>query len=203
MRRTALLAAFGLAISLVAGPSALAVDADEFTITGLKPADPQPGDGAMKPGLAVTYYSNKFNHVDEIFDWAEYRNGRPGEPIPILDYHVGEGDVLTSGKQNLVGAMIEGYINFPEPGVYAFVVESNDGVLVEIAGELILLDPDVHFDRFSEISTVQIDEAGWYDLFVVYFEKKSTSTLRLFWNKPGEEGEMAIIPAEQYAHVPE
>jgi len=39
-----------------------------------------------------------------------------GLPIPLLDYKSGTGEVLTSGKENLVSARITGLIHLAGPG---------------------------------------------------------------------------------------
>ncbi len=142
-------------------------------------ADPQPAASDLEPGFAVRYYARKFNHIRELIDWEGYKDGAAGPPIPLLDYKSGTGEVLTSGKENIVGARITGLIHLAEPGAYTFAVNSNDGARVWVGGEQILDDPDVHADRFSDPAWVTIEEAGWYPITVLYFEKKNTSTLQL------------------------
>lgn len=172
------------------------------TVSGLAPASPQPAADALQPGLAVTYYSNKFNHTREITEWAKYKDGFEGEPIPMLDYFVGDGEVLTSGRIDFVGADIRGYIHLPVAGTYTFAMHSNDGVDLEIGGKRIVYDPTVHSDRFSDLVPVEVSEPGWYPLRLLYFEKQITSTLELFWLKPGETGQLLHVPAEAFAHDP-
>ena len=92
-------------------------------------------------------------------------------------------------------------MNFSEAGDYVLAMQSNDGVRLEIGGKLIINDPTVHSDRFSELITVQITEPGWSPLSLQYFERKATSTLELYWLKPGEEGRLGFVPAEALAHV--
>ena len=75
-------------------------------VTGLKPASPHPTADKLTPGLAVTYYFNVFNHTREIPDRAKYKDGVKGKPILILDYFVGDGDVLPSGRADEFGADI-------------------------------------------------------------------------------------------------
>ena len=76
-----------------------------------KPARPdrQPADAELSPGLQVTYYNNIFNFVQEVREWARQRP--VGTPLQALDYNVGSGQVLTSGRVDGVGAGIEGLIN--------------------------------------------------------------------------------------------
>lgn len=165
-------------------------------ITDAKPISPQPGADAVSPGLAVQYFYDKFYILDEI---VEAEDPVPGEPIANLD-HVSETDpVLTAEYPIMVGAKIRGLLNFKEPGTYGFRVNSNDGVRVWIGEGLLWEDPEVHFDRMSPPLEVSIDEAGWYDFKVDYFQKKGASALQVFWTPPG--GEEAPVPPEAFAHL--
>ncbi|MBO6783891.1 MAG: hypothetical protein JJ899_11560 [Alphaproteobacteria bacterium] len=171
-------------------------------MTGLQPASPQPAADQLKPGLSVTYYFNKFNHTREIPEWAKYKDGVQGEPIAMLDYFVGDGDVLTSGRADHVGADIRGYINFPVAGTYTIAMQSNDGVDLNIGGKRVVYDPDVHRDRYSDLVPVVIETPGWYPLRLLYFEKQVTSTVELYWLKPGGGGQLDFVPAEAFGHIP-
>ena len=170
------------------------------TISGLTPVTGF-DDAEIAPGLAVKYYFSLFRRIHEIKEWAKYKDGKPGEPLLMLNYRSGAGEVLTSGSSDDVGADIRGMMNFAEAGDYVLAMQSNDGVRLEIGGKLIINDPTVHSDRFSELVTVQITEPGWYPLSLQYFERKATSTLELYWLKPGEEGRLSFVPAEALAHV--
>jgi hypothetical protein len=171
-------------------------------ISGLEPADPPPDAAALKPGLAVTYHYGMYRHIDELTTIAKYRKGEPGEPIPQLNYHVGTGNVLTSPFDNGVGAIIDGFIQFPEAGTWILKTQSNDGIHLEIGGKLIHSDPGVHSDTFSDPIPVQIDRSGWYPLALKYYERKSTSTLELYWGKPGSQDTEGLVPPEAFAHLP-
>ncbi len=198
-RFTGIIAAAFMAGSLGFGASnGIAAD----LVSGLQPATPQPAAADLKPGLAVTYYFGVFNDTREIEDWAKYKDGVKGEPILILDYFVGDGDVLTSGRADEVGADIRGYINFPAAGTYTIAMRSNDGVDLKIGGVRVVYDPDVHSDRFSELTPVEITTPGWYPLQLLYFEKRVTSTLELYWLKPGGSGQLDFVPEEAFAHIP-
>ena len=129
--------------------------------------------------------------------------GNAGAPVRLekLDYRVGSGTVLTSRSKDGVMARITGFIHLDKPGFYSFSFESNDGVRLEIDGQLIVEDPNVHTDRFSDIGGIEVTEPGWHPLTILYFERRNTSTLRFFWQPPGTEGSMALVPAEALAHV--
>ncbi|USG59691.1 PA14 domain-containing protein [Sneathiella marina] len=189
----------------VAGFLAMGVTFTAFTasaepFTGLKPASPQPNAAELKPGLAVQYYGAKFNNLEELDDWMKYDDGKPGIPLPMLNYHVGTGDVLTTKSNDFVGADIKGFIKMDKPGRYTFLVHSNDGVYLAIGDKLIYEFPTVHADTFSDELVLEISEPGWYPIHIKYFEKKNTSTLELYWEAPSG-GDMDFVPAEAFAHI--
>ena len=165
-------------------------------MTGLKPASPQPGAADVAPGLAVSYFAQMFQDVGEV---AGRSGGEAGEPLKQINDTPAQGaPVLTSGKAMGVGAQIRGLIHFEKAGTYIFRVTSNDGVRVTLAGQLLAEDPGVHSDHTTLPIDVAIDEPGWYELAVDYFQKKGTATLQLLWTPPG--GSEAPVPADAFAH---
>lgn len=169
-----------------------------------KPAQPQPAADALKPGLGVVYFYHKFRHIDEMVDWESYKEGEPGEPILELNYRAGQGNVLTSNFKDGVAARMAGFIQLSKSGIYAFSFQSNDGVRLEIDGQMILEDPDVHKDRFSDVAEILVDEPGWYPITVRYFERKNTSTLEFYWLGPDDDSDdLKPVPGEVLAHVPD
>jgi hypothetical protein len=160
--------------------------------------------GKLAPGLAVSYfYGTLFDHVDEFAD-RDPASGEPGAPLMVLDYSSLEDKVLTSTRYDAVGAHISGYIHLRSAGTYQFTIESNDGVRLHIGGKHVLEDPDVHYDQWSETGTVQASAPGWYPLVLWYFEKRNTSTLRLYWRPPGApaDGSYSLVPGEVLGHAP-
>ncbi len=187
----------GLIVAAVAAWLTGIPAADAGSFSDLKPVEPQPAADAVQPGLAVLYVFEKVRHVDAIENAS---GGSPGEPLPKLDYQSGGGKVLTSNLSDRVGAKISGFINIPEPGRWLMATQSNDGVRVKLAGQVIIEDPDVHADQFSENAELNIAEAGWYELAVTYFERENTATLQLYWQRPGAS-EFEIVPAEAFAYA--
>ncbi len=181
--------ALALALLAVAGPAARAQQA----------ASPQPAASSLAPGLAVTYYFGLIRHVREIAGWTKTK-GTAGPPIPMLNYNVGPGEVLTSGASDGVMAVITGFLKFEQSGGYTLLVNSNDGVRIRLGGKQIYDDPDVHPDRLSDPLAIEIGTPGWYALDVLYFERKNTSTLELFWLPPGA-ADFDFVPAEAFAHA--
>jgi hypothetical protein len=164
-------------------------------ITGLKPANPPPAADKLAPGLAVNYH---FDIIDRLTQFNE--NGKTvGAPLTHLGWDMGAGKVLTSDKEDGVQAHIHGFIRFPAPGTYVFEVNSNDGVRLEIGGKRIWEDGDVHPDRMSPPIPVQVTSAGLYPIKILYFEKRNTATLEVFWAAPG--GKRTVIAGDAITHL--
>jgi len=177
--------------------------AEKSLAQDIKPLSPQPDAAALKPGLAVLYYYSFFRSIDELVDWEDYKEGESGPPVERLNFRSGKGDVLTSQNDDGVGAKMTGLILLEKAGDYSFAFESNDGVRLEIDGQMIIEDPDVHGDRFSDIGMVTVTEPGWYPITVRYFERKNTSTLRFHWLPPEVDGTMPVVPKQALAHLEE
>jgi hypothetical protein len=166
------------------------------TVEGAKPADPQPSEDQLKPGLAVSYVEEYFNDLSEMMGGE----GTPGEPIANLDATPGRNEpVLTSGKAMGVGAYIRGYIKLDEPGTWTFRVNSNDGIQVTIGGQVVHVDPYKHSDTMSPPILFAVAEPGWYPIEVDYFQRKGTATLQLLWTRPSGGAE-EIVPPEAFTH---
>jgi hypothetical protein len=160
------------------------------TLSGLKPAEPQPAPDKLAPGLSVGYVFGRFNHINEF----KTKKFEPGRPLPHLDWRMADGAVLTTPARDQVGAFIIGFIRFDKAGTYGFDVTSNDGVRVEIGEKLLYEDPTVHSDDTSDRIDVKIDQPGWYPIKIWYFEKKGTATLVLRWVPPGSDSKTKPVP---------
>lgn len=163
-------------------------------------AQPTTATAERKPGLAVCYMYKFIRHVDEIAEWAKSLQCESGAPLAMLDFDGGNGKVLTSHSDDGVMARITGFIHLDKVGAYKFAFESNDGVRLKIDGKLIVEDPGVHDDQFSDLATMDVARPGWYPLSIDFFERKSTWTLRFVWRPPGVEGDPAPVPAAALAH---
>lgn len=153
-----------------------------------------------KPALAVCYMYKLIRHVNEIAEWEKKMKCEPGMPLAMLDFNGGSGKVLTSTSDDGVLARITGFIHLDKAGAYKFAFESNDGVRLKIDGNMIVEDPGVHDDQFSDLATMEVTKPGWYPLSIDFFERKSTWTLRFLWRPPGVEGDLSPVPAGALGH---
>ena len=185
---------------LVAAMNGLVPAASAEPVTGLALAQPKE-TASLAAGLGVRYLIAKFDTISEIELMATWKEPRVGTPIPMLNYNVGPDSVLTTKAHDLVGAFIDGFIKFDKPGIFLLAVQHNDGVRLSIGGKEIYDYPFVTPDNFSPNLEVRIDQPGWYPISLIYFEKRNTSTLELYWQPPGTD-EFVFVPAEAFAHDP-
>jgi hypothetical protein len=160
-------------------------------------------ENQLQPGLSVLYFHQFYRHIDEMPKGRMIKaRGIPGKPILILDHHFGEDrEVYKSGRAKGVGMHMDGFIQFEKTGDYVFQANTNDGFRLFISELRIINDPAVHSDRMSEKGMIRVAEPGWYPIRILYFQRKATATIQLFWKKPGDKT-MDIVPAEAYAHIP-
>jgi hypothetical protein len=155
---------------------------------------------AVEPGLPVYFRYSFYRHIDRMpTDDSMMTEGKPGQPVAFLNHQFKE-SVFDSNSEKGVGVFLKGYLKMDVPGTYQFKAMSNDGIRVIVNGEIVVLDPTVHSDRFSEIGQVTIARPGWYPLTVKYFQRKGTARLELYWLPPGGK-DFEIIPAAAYGHI--
>lgn len=157
--------------------------------------------GALQPGLGAIYYFYPMRSLDGVEDFIADSKGRAGDPVPNLEYKAVGGRVMTSRLVDQVLADLKGYLNFPAAGTYRFQIESNDGVIIQLDGKEVFKADGVHADLLSDPFELKVDEAGWHELHIYYFEHKGTSTLRMLRQAPGEAA-LVIVPPADFAHSP-
>lgn len=166
---------------------------------------PQPAlpltEDTLQPGLTLFYFEHPFvRHIDDLPPMATVRGkGRSGPPIPYLNHQFGRGEIFDSGTNRGIAMEIEGLIRLDRPGTYGFQANTNDGFRLYIDGRLLIDDPAWHSDRLSPAATVVVSDPGWYSLRALYFQRKGTATLQLYWKPPGDTT-FSIVPARVLAH---
>ena len=192
------------ALAMTLGSASTAWSQDGFH--GLKPFTPQPADSALKPGLTVRYYNTKVRYLDELVRFISSRPGTPGEPLRALDYaDKGPGAyVLGTDRPELVAAVIDGLMRFDTPGRYELAFVINDCIQFFLDGQMLFAKdwdgtPSLLWDSFF----VNIEQPGWYPLHLIYYQRKGTAALELNWKRPGQAGDLAVVPAEAYAYIAE
>ncbi len=152
-------------------------------------------------GLSVVYIFQKYRNVDQVpTGKAALRMGRRGAPVTILNHQSGKDDqVFSSGRSQGVGMVMDGFLNLEKTGTYRWQALANDGIRMFIDNELIFEDPKVHADRLTPVGTIEVIKSGRHPVQIIYFQRKGTAALKLYWQPPGAEN-FSLVPAEVYWH---
>jgi PA14 domain-containing protein len=184
-------------IRLIGAIAALSMLCATISVAGsvtLTPANPQPSK--LKEGLAVNY-GYPSNKIRTLVDASAAINssGKRGKPLAGLSYKdTTEGDlVMTARREYQVAADINGYIKFDAPGSYDIDFLTNDGLQVWIGGQQVALYDGIHGCETTRVTTVEVPEAGWYELKALYFQKEGTSCLMMRMGSGGGGG-LAQVP---------
>lgn len=155
----------------------------------------------LQPGLSVVYIFQKYRNVDKIpVGKAALRMGRRGEPVTILNHQSDkEGSVFDSGRSQGVAMVMDGFLNLEKAGTYRWQALANDGIRLFIDNTMIFEDPKVHPDRLTPAGTLEVAKGGHYPVQIIYFQRKGTASLKLYWQPPGAE-QFSLVPAEVYWH---
>ncbi|MEM7546808.1 MAG: PA14 domain-containing protein [Pseudomonadota bacterium] len=166
----------------------------------LTPADPQPTEAELAPGLAVKYaYPGDVKSLQDAKSWLDYGT-EDGEPLVGFDYpDTLEGEMALTSRQSIqVVAAISGYIKFDAPGQYQLEFQSNDGLSVEIGGEEVSRYDGRHPCEAAGFQDVEVPEAGWYELEALYFQRVGTACLLMQWGTA--DSGLDWTPNEAFAH---
>ena len=152
----------------------------------LAPASPQPA--GLRPGLSVTYAYPETD-IKTLSDArkALSAGAKGGRPLSGLDYRdTNEGDAtLTSDRALNVAARITGFVRFDAAGSYEIEFLTNDGIDAKIGGQ-----PVGYFDGrqtcdTTRVAEVEVPEAGWYPVDILYFQRLGTACLHMRWGPAG------------------
>ena len=174
-------------------PLACVVNAAEFS--GARPLETQPSAAQITNGLAINYFYEFFDHIDELENRS---GGKKGEPLKNLSHRTIDGKVLTANRVMGVGCHIRGLIHLDSKGTYIFRIESNDGVKLKIGDIEMWKDPEIHGNRWSDKLHFVVEQSGWYSFWMNYYQRKGTSAIQLAWTPPGASEE-SIVPTEALA----
>ena len=76
-------------------------------------------------------------------------------------------------------------------------MRSNDGVRLTIGGDQLHEDAKPHADRTSDSLPVEVREAGWYPIEIIWYQRKGSWALELTWSAGGD---FAAVPPENFGH---
>jgi hypothetical protein len=198
IRVSTLIATAAIFAALTYGQTANAVEG----IFKLEPVSPQPDAEELEQGLHVKYISREVRWLREAEEWLSH--AKPGEPLTGLSYEDTAKGSLTSGAKTYVIADIDGYMNFPDAGSYWLGVQSNDGISLSLSGvEVLRIDGRQACGEKVDEVVVTVPSGGWYKLDVLWFQRRGSSCLQVFWEKGSSPNDPDAVPDEMFAYSPQ
>ncbi len=144
--------------------------------------------GETIAGLSYKCYPGKIRAVEEIGDLKPTKTG----VIKTIGCDVCD-------LEEDFAMTFSGYIRIPEDGLYHFYLDSNDGSVLYLDGEL-LVDNDFPQGNIEMKGTVAL-KTGYHSIELKYFQQGGGRKLRLSWSRSGAEKEE--VPAEYFFHEKE
>jgi len=144
-----------------------------------------------QPGLMVKYYAGKWTILPDFYPISPYKVSM----IPNIDYPDNYGHIMTSERNDDVGAVITGQINCPVQGSYKFYLSSGEGAALYIDGKRLIYSPKLRTFAKTISSAVSL-AAGLHDIKIEYFEASGPGGLQLKWSYPGQA--TATIPPSSF-----
>ncbi|MEO9576219.1 MAG: PA14 domain-containing protein [Tateyamaria sp.] len=142
----------------------------------LKPANPQPS--GLKSGLSVKYtYPLDVKNLAQAKRYL--KEAKAGPALKGLDYRdTAPGEkALTSKQVEHVVAGITGYVKFDSPGTYTIDFLTNDGLDARIGGQEVGYFDGRQTCQETRAVQVEVPQAGWYPVDILYFQRVGTSCL--------------------------
>ncbi|HYG76366.1 MAG TPA: PA14 domain-containing protein [Planctomycetota bacterium] len=180
---------FVLSIDGAGGPSIARCNIEMFEV--LPPAAP----GPTEPGLRAQYFS-----VSQLSRMPNFAQLTPlaEDTVRTLSFPESDGPFATSGRNEDLAALFEGFIDVPETGVWRFFCRSDDGAILKIGNTAVVNNDGVH--AMEEMSGDIGLRAGRHPIRVEYFQGQKRSGLQVEYEGPGNS--RRVIPAAAFSRTP-
>lgn len=140
----------------------------------------------LSSGLKYQYFEGAFSSVTEIKHKGKF----------IKEGVVEFLDISPTEKEDFFGFVFTGYIYVPQNGKYTFLLESDDGSILNIAG-VQLINSDGSRSLKKESGTINLQK-GYHPIEILYFDDYDEHELRLFWTAPN--GQESLVDPKNYFH---
>jgi hypothetical protein len=155
-----------------------------------------PAEATLQAGLDAGFYYADFKTIANMASYVARAKPTTRKVLEQLNDTSPDGQIFESGAKELYGFKAVGWLKFPSAGDWKVAVVSNDGIRITIGGQMIIEDPAIHPDRDSGDATVRVAQAGYVPIEILYFQRKGTAALELYWTPPG--GQRTLVPKDAY-----
>jgi hypothetical protein len=148
------------------------------------------------PGVQVEYYD-----LESLSELPDFGPLVPisAEVLPQVNLPSTNGVFAGSGLSDDVGAVFEGQIIFPAPGVWTLFTESDDGSRLLVDGVQIVDNDGLH-PMQERSGTIQVDQIGPRNVRVEFFERGGGAGLIVRWEGPGTG--KSVVPSSAWSYTP-
>ncbi len=151
-----------------------------------QPSDPQLGVQAAYYWLPSAVMLPDFDSMTPYYEFV----------IPEVHFPATLGQFGTSGLENNLGAVFEGFIQIPFPGLYTLEIESDEGSRLYLGDSLLIENDGIH--RMTTQSAVAALYPGLHRVKIEYFEATGYAGLIVRLGTSGTTP--TVIPASSWFH---
>ena len=146
--------------------------------------------GFTQPGIDVDYYAVSGLSVLPDFDTL---TPYASDVVSSINFPSTDGEFITSGRVDDVGAVFTGYITVPESGLYTLYTNSDDGSKLYLGDDEIVNNDGLH--PMVEVGTDVALQAGTHALRVEFFERGGGAGLIM--SIRGTDGVKRVVSASE------
>ena len=121
------------------------------------------------------------------------------EVLPQINLPSTNGAFAGSGLSDNVGALFEARVTFPSAGVWTLFTESDDGSRLLVDGVEIVNNDGLHGMQ-ERSGTIEIDQPGFRDIRVEFFERGGGAGVIVRWEGPGTV--KSVVPSSAWSYTP-
>jgi hexosaminidase len=128
--------------------------------------------GALEPGLDVAYYEGVWENLPEL-----------EKLTPVSSTTAAEISLAPRKRDENYGLRFTGYVDVPSDGIYTFLMTSDDGARLKVAGATVVDDGDQHAPRLKT-GRIRLSK-GRYPIDLTYFQIGGAQRLTVDVEGPG------------------
>ena len=132
------------------------------------------------PGLACNYYA--IDALSALPDWSTLTPYR-SEFVREINYASTNGNYANSQRADQVGAVYDGWLSVPTPGLWTVSITSDDGSRMSIGNEMVINNDGLH--GMQTASAQFAFSAGMYPIRLEFFENGGGAGFTVNWSGPG------------------
>ena len=148
------------------------------------------------PGVEVMYFA-----LEALSQLPDFEPLVPisAEVLPQINLPSTNGAFAGSGLSDNVGAVFEARVTFPSAGVWTLFTESDDGSRLLVDGVEIVNNDGLHGMQ-ERSGTIEIDQPGFRDIRVEFFERGGGAGVIVRWEGPGTV--KSVVPSSAWSYTP-